>query len=157
MSKIKANRNFTPCVPVVDDETFGGFPFTWNITSAQSWIEQNFDQVEQSVVQVAPLSTGLDSDSLDEAWIPQADLTKPLLVVRMRPEVFKLIDGNHRVAKARRLGITELPSYYLTEQQHRQFFTRQQSDTMYVDYWNEKVEQVERGWGKWAIVGEMKV
>ncbi|RAZ69645.1 ParB N-terminal domain-containing protein [Planococcus maitriensis] len=157
MAKLKENPNFIPCVPVVDDETFGGFPFTWNITRAESWIEENLDQVERSFVQVALPSPGADSDFLDEAWIPEADLTKPILAVRMRPEFFKLIDGNHRVAKARRMGVTELPAYYLTEQQHRQFFTREQADGLYVKYWNEKLEQVERGWGEWAVVGEMKV
>ena len=157
MRKLKANRNFTPCVPAIDDETFGGFPFTWNITHVQSWIDKNLDQVDLSVVQIEPPSKGMDSDSLDEAWIPQADLTKPVIVAWMRPEFFKLIDGNHRVAKARRLGVTELPAYYLTEQQHRQFFTREKADELYVKYWNEKLEQIEKGWGRWAVVGKMEV
>ena len=157
MRKLKANRNFTPCVPVVDDETFGGFPFTWNITHVQTWIDNNLDQVDLSVVQIAPPSKGVDSDFLDEAWIPEADLTKPVIIAWMRPEFFKLIDGNHRVAKARRMGVAELPAYYLTEQQHRQFFAREQADMMYVKYWNEKLEQVEKGWGQWAVVGQMKV
>ncbi|OED33108.1 hypothetical protein H1Q58_12250 [Planococcus maritimus] len=157
MGKLKENRCFTPYEPVIDDETFGGFPFTWNITHAASWIEANLDKVKLSVVQIAPAGLGVDSDSLDEAWIPEADLSKPVIIAWMRPEFFKLIDGNHRVAKARRMGVTELPAYYLTEQQHRQFFTRKEADKMYVDYWNEKVEQVERGWGKWAVVGQMNV
>lgn len=58
---------------------------------------------------------------LDEAFIPQSDLSKPLIMARMRPEFFRLIDGNHRVAKARRLGVTELPAYYLTPEQHRHY------------------------------------
>ena len=157
MGKLKENLSFTPCVPVVDDETFGGFPFTWNITRVQCWVEENLDQVERSVVQVAPPSSGADSDSLDEAWIPEADLTKPVLVIRMRLEFFKLIDGNHRVAKARCMGVAELPAYYLTEHQHRQFFAREKADELYVKYWNEKLEQVERGWGEWAVVGQMEV
>ncbi|MCP2033600.1 hypothetical protein L1279_000583 [Planomicrobium sp. HSC-17F08] len=59
---------------------------------------------------------------MDEEFIPKADLSRPVVMVRMRPEFFRLMDGNHRVAKARRLGVKELPAYYLTPAQHRQFF-----------------------------------
>lgn len=111
MRKLKVDPGYVPCTPVGGDEMLGGFPFNWNISRAAVWIEENPEAVELSVVQVGPSEPGADSANLDEAFIPQADLTKPLIVVRMRPEFFRLIDGHHRVAKARRLGATELPAY----------------------------------------------
>jgi hypothetical protein len=157
MKKLKANTDFIPCTPVVGDEMLGGYPFKWNVTRATEWIEQNLEQVELSVVQVDPPSPGADSANLDEAFIPNADLSKPIIMVRMRPEFFRLIDGNHRVAKARRLGVKELPAYYLTEAQHRQFFTYEEADRLYVDYWNEKLKMLEKEGRAWGIVGEVRV
>lgn len=157
MRELKENPGFIACEPVAGDETLGGFPFRWNITRASAWIAEHLDEVELSVVQVRQPAAGADSAELDEAFIPQADLSKPLIVVRMRPEIFRLIDGNHRVAKARRLGVTELPAYYLTEQQHRQFFTLAEADRMYVDYWNGKLEDLKKDKGRWGVIGSMKV
>ncbi|AQQ54186.1 hypothetical protein B0X71_14445 [Planococcus lenghuensis] len=135
----------------------GGYPFRWNITTATAWIEANLEQVQLSVVQIGPPEPGADSDSLDADFIPKADLSKPVIMVRMRPEVFRLIDGNHRVAKARRSGVKELPAYYLTAEQHRRFFTLPEADRLYVPYWNEKIDLVEKYRGKWAIVGEAQI
>ncbi|GKW45319.1 hypothetical protein [Planococcus sp. NCCP-2050] len=157
MRKLKENPNFKPCEPVVGDETLGGYPFRWNITRAASWIEENLDQVELSVVQIGPPGQGADSAHLDEDFIPQADLSKPVIMAWMRPEFFRLIDGNHRVAKARRLGISGLPAYYLTEEQHRQFFTLAEADRIYVDYWNDKLKTMKKDRGSWGVVGESRV
>ena len=157
MRELKENPRFIPCAPVVGDETLGGYPFRWNITTASAWIKDNLDQVELSVVQVGPPGPGADSMELDEAFIPQADLSKPLIIVRMRPEFFRLIDGNHRVAKARRMGVNELPAYYLTEEQHRQFFTSADMQKRYVDYWNDKLKMFKKDGGRWGVVGEAQV
>ena len=157
MKELKENPAFIPNVPVVGDETLGGYPFSWNITRASAWIEENQDQVELSVVQVGEPGAGADSANLDEAFIPQADLSRPLIMIRMRPEFFRLIDGNHRVAKARRQGIAELPAYYLTPEQHRQFFTSEDMDRRYVDYWNDKLKFFKKYKGQWGVVGEVKV
>lgn len=157
MRMLKENPNFMPCVPVIDDEVLGGYPFRWNITAASAWIEENLNLVELSTVQVNPSNQGADSEELDEEFIPKADLTRPIIIVWMRPEFFRLIDGNHRVAKARRLGVKELPAYYLTELQHRKFFTFKEADKMYVDYWNDKVKMLEKDGGKWGVVGSVRL
>ena len=51
----------------------------------------------------------------------------------------------------------ELPAYYLTESQHRQFFTLEEADRMYVDYWNDKLEMFEKDRGQWGVVGSVWV
>ena len=157
MGELKENLGFIPCEPVLGDETLGGYPFRWNITSAAAWIEENLDQVELSVVQLNPSSPEADPKNLDEDFIPKADLSKPVIMVRMRPEFSRLIDGNHRVAKARRLGVKELPAYYLTEEQHRRFFMLEEADRMYVDYWNDKLKMIKKDRGRWGIIGDVRV
>lgn len=135
----------------------GGFPFNWNVSRALEWIQENLDVIELSVVKIGPADPGADSANLDEDFLQQADLTKPLIMVRMRPEFFRLIDGNHRVAKARRSGMHELPAYYLTQEQHRQFFTAEDMDKRYVDYWNDKLKFFMKEKGRWGVVGEAEV
>lgn len=157
MNKMKENPDFIPCEAAEGDEMLGGFPFNWHVTRATEWIKANPDQVELSVVQIGPPGLGADSRNLDESFLPQADLTRPIIMVRMRPEFFRIIDGNHRVAKARREGVAELPAYYLTQDQHRQFFTSADMDKRYVDYWNGKLKDFKRDKGRWGVVGEVMV
>lgn len=157
MKVMKTNPNFIPCLPVPGDEMLGGFPFNWHITNATEWIQANRDQVELSVVKIGPPGPGADSPRLDEDLLPKADLTRPIIMVRMRPEFFRLIDGNHRVAKARRTGVKELPAYYLTQEQHRQFFTSEDMDKRYVEYWNGKLKDFKKDNGRWGVVGEVEV
>lgn len=157
MKRMKENPDFIPCTPVPGDEMLGGFPFNWNISRALEWIDVNLEEVELSVVQVGQPAPLADSSGLDEDFLPQADLTKPLIMVRMRPEFFRLIDGSHRLAKARRLGVKELPAYYLTQEQHRQFFTSSDMDKRYVDYWNEKLKYFKKEKGHWGVVGDVRV
>jgi len=114
MRKLKENPDFSPCTPAIGDEVLGCYPFKWNITKISTWIDEHLSEVELSTVQVNPPSMGADSENLDEEFIPKANLTRPVIIVRMRPEFFRLIDGNHRVAKERHLGVKELPAYYLT-------------------------------------------
>lgn len=59
------------------------------------------------------------------------------LVIELLPGVEKLIDDNHRLQKALRLGITTFPVYRLTFQQHRRFI---------VDYDEAPYQQVIRHW-----------
>lgn len=157
MKQMKENPDFIPCTAVEGDEMLGGFPFNWHITRATEWIKENLDQVELSIVQIGPTGPGADSPRLNDEFLPKADLTRPIIMVCMRPEFFRLIDGNHRVAKARRLGVNELPAYYLTQEQHRQFFTSDDMDKRYVDYWNGKLKDFSKDNGRWAVVGEVEV
>lgn len=73
----------------------------------------------------------------DEVHVMETDLSLPLVVVELLPGVEKLIDGNHRLQKALRLGITTLPVYRLTFQQHRRYI---------VDYDEATYQQVIRHW-----------
>lgn len=50
-----------------------------------------------------------------------------------------------------------LPAYYLTPEQHRQFFTSEDMDKRYVDYWNDKLKSFKKDKGRWGVVGEVEV
>jgi len=47
------------------------------------------------------------------------------------------IDSNHRLEKAKRCGVTELPAYFVRMEQHIPFMFG--NFDRYVDYWNNKL------------------
>jgi len=149
------NDNFKPCLAKLDDEVLGGFPFGWNISELEKWIAAHMDEVVCSTVKVSPTSPYLGI--LNEDHIPTVDLSKPVIAIRIRPDIYRLIDGHHRSEKARRNRLTELPAYYLNEMQHRQFLIHPKSDQMYVNYYNEKLETAEKFGTPDAIVEELEV
>jgi hypothetical protein len=58
----------------------------------------------------------------------------------MSPGKYNLIDGNHRMEKARRSGIENIMAYKLGVKQHIPFLTTQKADIAYVEYWNGKLK-----------------
>lgn len=155
MKKLIMNENFKPCLAKSDDEVLGGFPFAWNISELEKWIGSHTDKVVCSTVKVAPTSPHMGM--LTEAHIPTVDLSKPVIAVRIRPDIYRLIDGHHRAEKARRNGLAELPAYYINEVQHRQFFIHPKSDQLYVDYYNEKLKTGEKYGTPDAVIGDLEV
>jgi hypothetical protein len=51
----------------------------------------------------------------------------------------KLRMEEHRMEKARRSGIKEVPAYRLSVAQHIRFLTSQSAYIAYIEYWNSKL------------------
>lgn len=68
------------------------------------------------------------------------DLTKPIIIAEIAPNRYNIIDGNHRVEKAKRENIETLPAYRIKANYHVRFLTSQKSYLCYIDYWNDKVD-----------------
>ena len=49
------------------------------------------------------------------------DITKPLIIVNLTENIDKLIDGNHRLQKAFKLGVKKIDAYYLSFEEHRDY------------------------------------
>lgn len=50
-----------------------------------------------------------------------ADLSQPLVLVQLCAGKDKVIDGNHRLYKAKQLDVKTLSAYYLTPEQHQKY------------------------------------
>lgn len=57
----------------------------------------------------------------DEDYAMTTDISKPLIIVALSEHINKLIDGNHRLYKASRLQMKELPAIFLTKEEHIRF------------------------------------
>lgn len=108
--KLKLDKAFQPCPAEPDDELYPNGIFEFNITRLLSFIEANVDRFPIESVGVADIPN-YGSENLDEEAIRTADLLRPILLAEISPGRFNLIDGHHRVAKARGEGVATLPAH----------------------------------------------
>ncbi len=57
----------------------------------------------------------------NEEHVMNTDITQPLIVVNLTENVDKLIDGNHRLQKAFKLGVEKIAAYFLSVEEHRNY------------------------------------
>ena len=102
------------------------------------YIRDNPDGVPLREVAVA--SVPKFSDSYDESYLETVDLSKPVIMAEIAPGRYTLIDGHHRMERARRLGLEKVPAYWLNVEQHMKFLISQRAYESYVEYWNSKLK-----------------
>jgi len=101
------------------------------------YIKHNKDKVELSEVNVRSICT---YSSLNESYIDSVDISKPVILSEISPGNYNLIDGHHRLEKARRTDRPTIMAYKLTVYQHINFLTSETAYLSYIEYWNDKVE-----------------
>lgn len=94
---------------------------------------------EVALVQVSVRSFPRWNRPLADAHVEAADLARPVLLAEISPGRFNLIDGYHRIEKARRSDVETLWAYRLTAAQHVRFLTSTSAYLAFVGYWNGKV------------------
>ncbi len=80
----------------------------------------------------------------NEDHLSTVDVTKPIIVAEISPGRYSVIDGNHRLEKARRLGLEKLHAYRVTPVQHLRVLTTEQGYRAYIEYWNGKLKDAGR-------------
>ena len=78
--------------------------------------------------------------NLEKSHILQADIERPLIYVELAPDSYNLIDGNHRLAKAKQLGVEVLSAFFIQSHEAIRYLSSEAEYCDYVDYWNGKVE-----------------
>ncbi len=143
MAKIlKIDKNFTPCEAIIDDELYPNGIFVFNITKILEYIQTGTDSITLEEVAVDDFCK--DFSSINEAHVDSVDISVPVLLAEISPGRYNLIDGNHRMEKARRMGIGSMPAYRLNVDQHINFLTTKRGYIAYVEYWNDKVRQMQK-------------
>jgi hypothetical protein len=138
---IQADPTFVPC-PVDDgDELFPNGIFVFNVTRILEHVARH--PAEVALVQVSVRSFPRWERPLVDAHVEAADLARPVLLAEIAPGSFNLIDGHHRLEKARRRDVETLWAYRLTAAQHVRFLTSESVYLAFVGYWNGKVREAE--------------
>jgi hypothetical protein len=141
-AKLKLNPSFEPCLIDAGDEVFRNGTFEFNITQLTGFIGAHADHFPIEAVNVASIPNYGDS-RLAQATIAAADLSRPVLLAEIAPGRFNLIDGNHRMARARLDGATAVPAHRICCPDHVAFLTSTMAYQKYVAYWNEKIEEMQ--------------
>ncbi|TYS17736.1 hypothetical protein FZC78_07705 [Rossellomorea vietnamensis] len=137
MKLMKLSPAFKPCQPVEGEEVFANGVIRWNISKMQEYIDAHPEEIEFKQMEMKLLTNEYTNIDLDH--VPTVDLSTPIILVEFNPKIQDhLIDGRHRVTRARELGVTTLPAYKLTRDQHILFLASQTGYEAYVRYWNEK-------------------
>lgn len=135
--KLKVSKRFTPCPMDDGDELYPNGIFIFNITKMMDFISANNFPCEE--VQVKDFSRG--SSKVNEDHLSAVDVSKPVIVAEISPGRYNVIDGNHRMEVARRLGLERMPAYKLSPQQHLRFLTTEKAYLAYIGYWNGKLKE----------------
>jgi hypothetical protein len=138
--RLKRNRNFQPCPTVNGDELYPNGIFVFNIIRFLAYIEAHLDAFPVGSIVLADIPDYGANEHLDEETIRAADLSRPLLLAEIAPGRYNVIDGHHRIARARREAVTTLPVWRVRCPEHIPFLTTVQAYESYVTYWNSKVK-----------------
>ncbi len=139
---LKIDNNFIPCPAKSGDELYPNGIFEFNITKILGYIQSNTDNI--TIEEVAVEDFCKDFSSINESHVDSVDISLPVLLAEISPGRYNLIDGNHRMEKARRMGVNSMPAYKLNVTLHINFLTSKRAYVTYVEYWNDKMRQKER-------------
>jgi hypothetical protein len=133
------DTDFTP-LPVRDgDELFQNGIFVFNVTRILEHIDNSPDTLPLEKV-------GVDDfcfSRINESHVDSVDISRPVVLAEISPGRYNVIDGNHRMEKARRSGVTRMKAYRLTAHQHAAFLTSKKAYHSYVAYWNAKLQEMD--------------
>ncbi|NJM09553.1 MAG: ParB N-terminal domain-containing protein [Bdellovibrionaceae bacterium] len=139
---MKLNKNFQPQPTEEGEELFPNGLFEFNITKLLAFITANASKFPMEQVEVSQFAVW-DSTNLDEKTIETADLANPIILGEISPDCFNVIDGNHRLERARRQGLATIPAYRVAAAHHVNFLKTKVAYEGYIRYWNSKVEDWE--------------
>jgi len=132
------DKDFIPCPVDDDDELYPNGIFEFNITKIIDYIQNNPDSI--TLEEVAVSNFFKDFSSINESHVDSVDIFKPVILVEISPGQYNLVDGNHRMEKARRMGLNNIRAYRLNVEQHMRFLTSKKAYEAYIEYWNSKLK-----------------
>lgn len=142
-AKLKLDKRFQPCVVEPGDEHYRNGIFEFNISQLLAHIDAQAERFPIEFVALATIPDYGGGSDLDEEAVLAADLSRPILLAEIAPGRYNLIDGNHRVAKARREGAPTVPARRIDCPLHVPFLTSTVAYETYVEYWNTKVKDLQ--------------
>jgi hypothetical protein len=137
--RLDLDPSFQPCETVAGDELYPNGIFEFNITRLSAYIVAA-GRFRAEPVALDSITYGGTSPGLNQLTIAAADLSRPVILAEISPGRYNLIDGNHRVANARREGVPGILAYRIPCPEHVAFLTSTRAYEKYVEYWNSKVD-----------------
>ena len=142
-SKLKIDKHFLPYSTGTGDELFVVGIFEFNISRLLAFIDAHPQRFSVEWVEVAEIAR-YGKEPRDKEAIRTANLTRPIVLAEIAPDRYNLVDGHHRLARARREGVQVLPAWRIHCPEHTAFLTSVKAYEVYVGYWNGKVKELQR-------------
>lgn len=136
------------------DEYFPNGIFKFHITKMVEHIDQSVHEFNIEEIDVVKYSGYFCNEVMNQDYINLADLNKPVILAEIAPDRlrhgyptisedyysrgYNLIDGHHRLMKAKQLGIEKVKAYIVRMEQHIPFMIEGFEE--YVEYWNAKLK-----------------
>ena len=137
LQRIAVDEDYIPALVEDGDELYPNGIFVFNITKMIEYIGSHKNEIELESIKVKGYRDGLSD--LTESHIDTVDIMIPIILAEIRPGGYNVIDGNHRLEKAYRMGVDDISAYRLTPKQHMPFLTSLKAYHAYVEYWNSKI------------------
>jgi len=134
------DKNFIPAEIAEGDEFFPNGIFEFNITRPIEHIKNNSETFIPENISVLEFNNSFSN--IDEDYIDSVVFDEPVILAEIAPGRYNLIDGNHRMEKAKRLGLQNIMAYKLSPAQHIRFLTSRNSYDSYIIYWNDKLSEM---------------
>lgn len=138
---LKLDKTFQPCPVEEGEEVYRNGIFHFNISRILAHLDAHANEFPVRFVALTDIPNYGDAN-LDEDTICSADLSRAVLFAEIAPGRYNLIDGNHRVAKARRDGAPTVAARSIACPHHVAFLTTSLGYEKYVEYWNSKLEEL---------------
>lgn len=135
------------------DEYFLNGIFKFHITKLNECIEQFYDEFEIVDIDVSCYHKFYCNKELNQDYIKAADLTRPVILAEISPDRlrhgypsiskdyysrgYNLIDGHHRLTKAKLEGKDYIKACIVPMEKHIDFMV--EGYESYVEYWNSKL------------------
>nr|WP_295974820.1 hypothetical protein [uncultured Bacillus sp.] len=137
--KLIIDPNYKPFPVNEGDEIFRNGYFHFNISKILELIQAGELVVETERIDVKKWFENHFQRRINEEHLPTVDITNSVVQAEIRPGMYEIIDGNHRIEKARREGVEWVPSYKLKGEQLVPFFRDADRYNAFVNYWNSKL------------------
>jgi hypothetical protein len=138
---LKRDKNFEPCPAESGDEHYANGIFEFNITRLLAFIDTCVERFPIECVLFDEFPA-YGSSHLNEETVRNADLSRPILLAEIAPGRFNVIDGNHRLARARHESVQMVSARRVRCPDHVPFLTSVWAYEKYVEYWNSKLEDL---------------
>jgi hypothetical protein len=137
--RLRRDPQFQPCIAEPGDELYPNVIFEFNISRLIAFISAHPERFPTEIVELSEIPDYGSSNRLDDAAVLAADLSRPVVLAEIAPARFSLIDGHHRVAKARRMLSRTITAHLVRCPDHVTFLTSANAYEKYLEYWNSKL------------------
>ena len=138
--EMKIYHGFVPCELKQGDECWRTGIFHFNISRMIKDVECGVLAVIRERINVKEWFKAHGGGKIDEEYMPKVELFRPVIQGEIRPGRFEIIDGNHRMEKARQEEIEYVDSYKLMGYQLSQYLCDKKGYRAYIEYWNDKLQ-----------------